>query len=172
MLDDEGHTADRLRSGEVLAAVTADPQPVQGCRTIALGALRYVACASPDFAARHFGEGVNAATLSKAPLLRFDRRDGVQARWASEAHGVVLEGPTHWIPSTYGFLDLARAGLAWGMQPLTLAEAHIVAGRLIELPPARRVDVKLYWTIARLPSAMVRRLTDAVRTAAARHLAQ
>ena len=30
LIDDEAHTADRLRSGEVVAAVTADPEPVQG----------------------------------------------------------------------------------------------------------------------------------------------
>ncbi|WP_235210024.1 ArgP/LysG family DNA-binding transcriptional regulator [Sphingobium sp. Ant17] len=48
-LEDEGHTADRLRTGEVLAVVTSDPEPVAGCRTIAVGSLSYVACASPDF---------------------------------------------------------------------------------------------------------------------------
>jgi DNA-binding transcriptional LysR family regulator len=34
VLEDEAHTADRLRSGEVLAAVTADPSPVSGCKPI------------------------------------------------------------------------------------------------------------------------------------------
>jgi len=54
VLDDEAHTADRLRSGEVLAAVTTDPKPVQGCRTTTIGALRYAATASPEFVHRHF----------------------------------------------------------------------------------------------------------------------
>ena len=169
-LDDKAHTADRLRSGEVLAAVTADPEPVQGCKTITLGALRYAACASPDFVARHFGEGVNADSLAKAPHLRFDRRDMLQAGWASEAHDIDLVAPTHWVPSTHGFLDLALAGLAWGMQPLALAQAHIAAGRLIELPPALRIDVKLYWTVSRLPVASLRHVTDAVRAVATRSL--
>src|ERR1700679_643561 len=73
VLDAEEHTAGRLRSGEVLAAVTADPVPVQGCRTVALGALRYIATASPAFVARHFAGGVTADALAKVPALRFDR---------------------------------------------------------------------------------------------------
>ncbi|GLK79118.1 LysR family transcriptional regulator ArgP [Methylopila turkensis] len=166
-LDDEGHTADRLRSGEVLAAVTADPTPVPGCRTIPLGAISYAACANPAFVTRCFGDGVNAGTLAKAPHLRFDRRDQLQARWAAEGLGVDLAAPTHWVPSTHGFLDLAMAGLGWGMQPIALAEEHIASGRLIELPPTHRIEVKLFWTVARLSSGLLDRLTDAVRATAA-----
>ncbi|MGC8470220.1 MAG: LysR family transcriptional regulator ArgP [Acetobacteraceae bacterium] len=170
-LDDEDHTAERLRSGEVLAAVTADPEPVQGCRTTVLGALRYAACASPDFMARHFAAGVDAAALAQAPHLRFDRRDALQARWAAAAHAVVLAAPTHWVPSTHGFLDLCLAGLAWGLQPLPLAAAHLAAGGLVELPPRLRLEVKLHWSVARLGAASLRALTEAVCTAAARSLA-
>ena len=169
-LDDEAHTADRLRSGEVLAAVTAEPEPVQGCRTVLLGALRYAACASPEFIGRHFRDGVHAGTLAKVPHMRFDRRDVLQSRWAREAHGVELGVPVHWVPSTQGFLDLALAGLAWGLQPVPLARPHIAAGRLVELPPALQVEVKLYWTVARLHAASLRALTDAVRKAASRGL--
>lgn len=165
ILDDEAHTAARLRSGEVLAAVTADPNPVQGCRTVALGALHYAACASPDFISRHFSTGVNASTLRQAPCMRFDRRDMLQARWAHEAYGINLSAPTNWVPSTQGFLDLALAGLAWGLQPVKLAEEHIAAGRLIELAPYLRLDVNLYWTVARLRAASLRHLTTAVCTA-------
>jgi LysR family transcriptional regulator (chromosome initiation inhibitor) len=165
-LDDEAHNIERLRSGEVLAAVTADPEPVQGYRTVPLGAMHYAACASPDFIARHFAGGVDAERLARAPCLRFDRRDVLQARWAREAHGVELRGPNHWVPSTQAFLDLALAGLAWAMQPVALAAPHVAAGRLAELPPGRTIAVTLYWTVARLHAASLLALTDAVRAAA------
>lgn len=166
-LDDEAHTAERLRSGEVVAAVTADPEPVQGCRTLALGRLVYAACASPDYCARYFPRGVvDERTLARAPKLRFDRRDGLQIRWTREAHGCAPAAPTHWVPSTHGFLDLALAGLAWGLQPVWLAGTHLGAGRLVELPPGLRIDVPLFWTVSRLPSASLHRLTEAVRAAA------
>ncbi|MEW6121956.1 MAG: LysR family transcriptional regulator ArgP [Pseudomonadota bacterium] len=170
-LDDEAHTAERLRTGEVLAAVSADRDPVQGCRTLPLGSLRYAACASPDFHARHFAGGVDAPSLGRAPHLRFDRRDQLQARWAREAHDVALAGPVHWVPSAQGFLDMALAGVGWGLQPLALAAPLLAAGRLVELAPGHRVDVALYWTFARLHATPLRRLTEAVRAAARAALA-
>lgn len=165
-LDDEAHTATRLRAGEVLAAVTAEREPVQGCRTIPLGALRYAACASPDFVARYFPAGVTAAALEEAPCLRFDRRDFLQARWARAALGTEQLGPVHWVPSTHGFLDMTRVGLGWGMHPTVMVEDHLAAGRLVELVPAQRVDVPLYWTVIRLQTRALRQLTEAVCAAA------
>lgn len=170
MLEDETRTADRLRSGDVLAAVTSDPAPVHGCRTVALGALPYAACASLDFIERHFKNGVDAESLATAPYMRFNRHDVLQARWVQEAHGVSLKAPTHWIPSTQGFLDLALSGLAWGLQPRAIAQSHLDIGRLIELPPAKAIEVPLFWTVARLETRLLRGLTDAVRRSAAAYL--
>lgn len=166
VLDDEAHTTGRLRSGEVLAAVTAEPEPVPGCRTIALGALDYAACASPEFAARHFAAGITPQALAQAPCLRFDRRDMLQARWARAVCGAEQLGPVHWVPSTHGFLDMTLAGLGWAMHPCVLAEAHLAAGRLVELSAPHRLDVPLHWTVTRLPTVALRGLTQAVRAAA------
>ncbi|MCF6371365.1 LysR family transcriptional regulator ArgP [Rhizobium halophilum] len=166
VLDDEAYTGDRLRSGEVVAAVTADARSVQGCRLVPLGSLRYAACASPDFLARFFPHGISAAQLAEAPCLRFDRRDGLQARWARETYGIELDAPTYTVASTHAFIDLAVNGLAWGMQPVQLAEPHIADGRLVELDPKVRIDVKLNWIVAGLPIASIDHLTKAVRSSA------
>ena len=166
VLDDEAHTAERLRAGEVLAAVTADPTPVSGCRTYPLGAIDYAATASPAFMARAFESGVDLASLQAAPSLRFDRRDGLQARWVQEVLGARLDGPVHWTPSTQGMLDMTLAGLGWSMTPLMLAGPHLTAGRLVELLPGRRTTVSLYWQRTRLAARLLDRLTLAVRAAA------
>lgn len=170
MIEDEAHTADRLRSGEVVAAVSADPTAVQGCKTTELGGLQYLACCSPEFAARYFPEGVTRQALHLAPCLRFERRDGLQARWAKEIHGIDLNAPMHWVPSTLGFLNFAVAGMAWGMQPASLARTLIATGELIELSPNTPIAVRLYWTVARLHATPLKALTDAVRQAAKRDL--
>lgn len=170
VLDDEAHTAERLRVGEVVAAVTADPAPAPGCKSVKLGTLWYAACASPAFMARHFAKGVNRKSLAAAPVLRFDRRDRLQARWARQAYGVTLKAPTHWAPSTQAFLDLTCAGLAWGLQPKPLARAAIAAGRLVEMPPARPLGVTLYWNVLRLHAASLGALTAAVRRTARERL--
>lgn len=170
VLEDEAHTAERLRGGEVLAAVTADPAPVTGCRTYPLGAIDYLAVASPDFMARAFPEGVNADALQRAPMLRFDRRDALQARWAQEAWDVAITPPTHWTPSTPGMLDMTLAGLGWAMTPRVLAAPHLAAGRLVELPPRRPIAVTLYWQRTRLAARLLDQLTRAVRATAAQTL--
>ena len=169
-LEDEGHTADRLRTGEVLAVVTSDPEPVAGCRTIALGSLSYVACASPDFVGRYFPTGIDKDSLNIAPVMRFNRKDQLQGRWAKAAFGADLNAPTHWIPSTQGFLDLACAGLGWGLQPKTLAKPRIDAGTLIELVPGDTMDVPLFWTVSRLHAQALQATTEAVRNVAEQHL--
>jgi DNA-binding transcriptional LysR family regulator len=64
-VDDQDHTAERLRSGAVLAAVTALAQPVAGCNSEALGTMHYVAAASPGFVRAHFAKGVGARTLAE-----------------------------------------------------------------------------------------------------------
>src|SRR3954465_5521664 len=80
-IDDQEHTQEWLRTGDVLAAVTADPQPVQGCESIPIGKLKYCAVASPTFVQKHFADGVTAAALAAAPSLRFNRKDQLQTRW-------------------------------------------------------------------------------------------
>ena len=166
LVDDEGHTVERLRSGEVVAAITSDGTQVQGCRTTRLGDLRYLACASPAFVTTHFAEGVDTEGLLTAPYMRFDRRDDLQARWALAHIGAQPGKVAHWIPSTWAFLDLAIAGVGWGMHPQFLARPHIDTGALTELKPDTPIDVTLYWTQTRLHSAALRQLTDAVRRAA------
>ena len=52
-VDDEDHTSDWLRSGAVLAAVTASARPAVGCNCRPLGAMRYLATASPALVKRH-----------------------------------------------------------------------------------------------------------------------
>ncbi len=94
----------------------------------------------------------------------------LQARWAQQALGADLVGPVHWVPSTLGFVDLTVSGLGWAMHPLPLVASHIEAGRLVELPPGTRLDVKLYWTVTRLHAGTLRQLTEAVRALEAREL--
>lgn len=169
-LDDEAHTAARLRSGEVLAAVTAEPAAVPGCRTRPLGALRYVACASPAFIARHFPQGVTAAALTHAPVLQFDRKDGLQARWLRQHLDLPLKAPTHQLPSTQGFLDACLLGLGWALHPLPLAAAPLAEGRLVELLPGAALEVPLHWQHARLGARLLEALTREVAAEARRCL--
>jgi len=165
-LDDQDHTAQRLRSGAVVAAVTALAAPVPGCRSVPLGALRYLATASPAYVARHLPHGPSAEALAAAPCLTFNRQDSLQTRWLRLWLGQDLQPPTHWLPSTQAFVDASRAGLGWGMNPEPLVRTLLAQGDLVEVAAAQPLDVPLYWQChQRLPVAAA--LTQAVCHAAA-----
>ena len=170
VLDDEAHTAERLRTGEVMAAVSADLAPVVGCKIHPLGALDYVAVASPALHAEHFANGVAVQKLRSAPMLRFDRRDELQFRWMREACGETVLPPTHWAPSTHGMLELTLVGLGWSMAPVGMAEPLLAQGRLIELQPRCRIAVTLNWQRTRLNTQLLDAMTRAVRQVAAQRL--
>lgn len=166
ILDDQDHSADWLRRGEVSAAVSANPAVVQGCGSRALGSLRFLATASPSFMARWFGDGANTDAFSKAPCFRFNAKDELQARWLE---GVVAERiPTrsHWMPSSQAFVDGSLAGLGWGMNPEPLVREHLASGRLVEVVPGRPLDVPLYWQWSKAIEDALTPLTGAVATAA------
>ncbi len=170
-LEDQSLTAERLRSGEVLAAVTDLAEPVQGCRSLPLGSMPYLATASPAFVQRYFSEGVNAETLARAPSLCFNRQDGLQARWVAQVWGMHLNLPTHWVPSSQGFVDAACAGLGWGMNPASAVAAALAEGRLqCLLPGQSELRLPLYWQCTRQALPMLERLSAAVVAAAKRGL--
>lgn len=165
--EDQDHTAELLRDGTAMAAVTAQHTPVQGCRVVRLGAMRYLAVARPALVERHLSGGVTAAALAATPMIVFNRKDQLQHRFLRQLTRRPIEPPIHYVPSAWGFAEAARLGLGWGMMPGQIARVDLAAGRCVELDPGRHLDVPLYWQHWRLDSAVLGTLTEAVRRAAA-----
>jgi LysR family transcriptional regulator, chromosome initiation inhibitor len=161
-IDDQDHTHEWLRSGEVLAAVTGDARPVQGCDSVALGKMKYCAVASPGYVQRYFPDGVTMEALSAAPSLTFNRKDRLQAQWVRSICRHYVDVPAHWLPSTQAFIDAAVAGIGWGMNPRSLVTANLRDGSLVELVPGKILTVPLYWQHTRLQMPMLARLTKSV----------
>ncbi len=169
-VDDQDHTAEWLRRGRVIAAVTSLEKPITGCRRISLGALRYHATASPDFMARYFAEGVTREAIKDAPALTFNQKDKLQSQWLRQTFGDDLPYPTHWLPSTQSFVEASLSGMGWGMNPIQLVQGHIEAGRLVELVPDTSLAVPIYWQINRYAAGRLEALTREVTTVARRSL--
>jgi len=170
VIDDQDHSADLLRRGEVQAAVTAHGAPLAGCDAHPLGRLAYVATASPAFVARWFPDGVTAEALAAAPALTFNRKDRLQADWARDIAGRTVSLPTHLVASSHAFVEAARLGIGWGMNPLPLIRGEIAAGKLVALAD-RTLDLALHWQVTRLAGRALAPLTASVRRAAAAALA-
>lgn len=169
-IDDEGHTASWLRSGAVLAAVTASARPATGCNSTALGAMRYRAAVTPAFMRQHFAKGVGAASLARAPSLVFNTKDELQQRWVRRQCHRHVELPRHTLPSSQAFVTATLAGMGWGMHPEALIAPHLKAGTLVELVPDTPLDVPLHWQQARAASGLLDGLTREVIAAARRAL--
>lgn len=166
-VEDQDHSSELLRQGRVMAAVTADPHPVQGCAVVPLGAMRYLAVATPAFVARHFPAGVDATALAAAPCNVFNAKDELQHRWMQRLARRRIAPPQHRVPSTHGFIHAALQGLGWGMNPDVLVAPLLERGELVELVPGTPLDVPLFWQHWRLEAAVLRELTRGVRAAAA-----
>jgi LysR family transcriptional regulator (chromosome initiation inhibitor) len=164
--DDQDHTADILRAGTAMAAVTAQHVAVQGCRVEPLGAMRYVAVAAPDVHAQHFAGGPADPSFVAAPMLVLNRKDRLQHRYLDMVTTGEVDPPIHYVPAASAFVEAVRLGLGWGLVPEQIARPDIAAGRCVELIPGRYVDVPLYWQYWRLESSVLGALTAAVRSAA------
>lgn len=165
-VDDQDYTAEWLRSGKVLAAVTGSSRASAGCNSSPLGAMRYRAVASPAFIRRYFGDGVGAKTLARAPSLVFNTKDELQNRWVHRLCHRHIELPKHALPAPHAFVTATLAGMGWGLHPETLIAPHLESGSLVELIPEATLDVPLYWQYVRSASSLLEGLNRQILAAA------
>ena len=163
VVEDQAYSAELLRSGEALAAVTSDPHPVQGCRSEHLGFLRYLPAATPELAERfRSGRGTD---WQQMPVVVFNAKDELQHDVLRD-RGVATPDVVHLVPTSADFHEAIRLGLGWGMLPEPQLLPDLDAGRLVTLGGRTHQDVHLYWQRWRIDSVALGSLTDVVRRAA------
>ncbi|WP_028656101.1 LysR family transcriptional regulator ArgP [Nocardioides sp. J54] len=163
-IEDQAYSHDLLRRGEVLAVVTHEAAPVQGCSVEPLGRLRYTPAAAPWLVEQHRrGRSVDWAAM---PVVVFNEKDHLQDEVLA-AHGSARPPVVHRVPSTADFHEAVLAGLGWGMLLDAQLQPGLASGEVVRLPGGRPVDVPLFWQRWRLDSPALTTLTDAVRSAAA-----
>lgn len=164
--EDQAHTTELLRAGAVVAAVTSESEPVQGCRSTRLGTMRYHPTAAAAFVERWFRHGVDAGSLAEAPVIVFDRKDHLQDDYLRTVTRSPLRPPRHHVPSSADFAEAIRLGLGWGMLPRQQSEDLVRSGELVVFDGARHVDVELHWQQWTLRTPALERVATAVATAA------
>jgi len=170
LIDDQDHTHDALKSGDVMGCVTTLTTALRGCVAEPLGVMRYRCVASPAVAQRcRTPRGaVSVHKLLSQPAVIFNRKDALQDTFLEQHFGLRQPNyPRHFAPAVEAFETAIELGLGWGMVP----EQHLVARPgLQEILPDATVDVVLYWQHWAHESLSAQRLTAAVKEAAARHL--
>ncbi|WP_022881149.1 LysR family transcriptional regulator ArgP [Gryllotalpicola ginsengisoli] len=164
--DDQEHTAEQLRRGEVVAAVTSVKEPVQGAVSTSLGVMRYRAVCSPAYVEAHLGGVAHVSRIANAPVVDFDRKDMLQLRLYREVTGRETRAPRHFVPTSTDFARAVVGGLGWGLLPDQQCAAELERGELVRLGGARSVRVALYWQRWAIGSSLLAEVTDAVVAAA------
>ncbi|PWC06620.1 LysR family transcriptional regulator ArgP [Mycetocola zhujimingii] len=168
--EDEDHSAQLLRDGTVMAAITTQARPVQGCTSTPLGVMRYRPMASRAFIDRWFSNGTDAASLAVAPVVIFDAKDDLQHRYLRRFSGAELAPPQHFVPGSADFAEAVRLGFGWGMLPDQQSRELESRGELVELDAGRPVDVTLHWQQWALQMSSLSRVAEVMSEVARREL--
>lgn len=158
---DEEHTLDLLRLGTVVGAISIQELPLPGCLSDRLGALDYIFVASPDFAKRHFPNGVTRSTLMKAPAVAFDHLDDMHQMFLNEnfnlAPGSIV---CHITSSSEAFVQLAKQGSACCMLPILQVKDELKRGELVNLTEGLFQRRMLYWHRFAPESSMMQTISE------------
>jgi LysR family transcriptional regulator, chromosome initiation inhibitor len=165
-IEDQDHSARLLREGAAMGAVTTERAPVPGCRVQSLGVMRYLPVASAEFVEQYLPDGFTVHAAASAPCMAWNRDDALQDRLLRKVFRHSVGRPMHFVPTAAGFTAGVRAGLGWGMFPERLAAADLADGSVVRICAAH-LDVPLFWQCWKVDSPTVRRVSEAVRTAAA-----
>ena len=166
MIDDQDHTHDALKSGDVIGCVTTLAEAMRGCVAEPLGVMRYRCVAAPEVVPRGTtppGE-VSPHHQRARPANNLNRKDALQDSFLEQHFGLRQPNyPRHFAPAVDAFETAIELGLGWGMVP-----EHHLAGRprLQEVLPGSTVDVALYWQHWAREPLSAQRLTQAVKAAA------
>jgi LysR family transcriptional regulator (chromosome initiation inhibitor) len=172
LIEDQDHTHDALKSGEVMGCVTTLAQAMRGCVAEPLGAMRYRCLASPEVVARCQtpAGAISPHRVLAQPAVIFNRKDALQDVFLAQHFGLREPNyPRHFAPAVDAFERALQLGMGWGMVP----ELHLPnLPDLVELVPGASVDVVLYWQHWAREAPSAQRLTQAVKAAAQASLTQ
>lgn len=186
VIDDQDHTHDALKNGDVVGCVTTLAQPMRGCVAEPLGIMRYRCVASPTLVAtwsepqrraKGIGAGASPAMpahrLLTSPAVIFNRKDALQDAYLAQHFGLKNPlYPRHFVPAVDAFELALELGLGWGMVPDLLLANRAHRPPLVEVLPGRPVDVVLYWQHWAREPLSAQRLTAAVKRSAREQLLQ
>ena len=171
--DDQDFTHEWLREGQVLGCVTTLRQALRGCKVAGLGAMEYIAIATPQYRDAHCPRGLTPANFRELPFVAFNRKDDMQSEFVAKALGlrrVVLR--QLFVPSSEGQVRAVLAGWGLAVVPLLLVRGLLEQGLLVDVLPGHSLPIQLYWHCWNLQSEVLDSLTRALQENAERTLTQ
>ncbi|WP_029526716.1 LysR family transcriptional regulator ArgP [Polaromonas glacialis] len=166
--DDQDFTHEWLRQGQVLGCVTTLKQALRGCKVVPLGAMEYVAVATPALAQERLGlDALTAHNFREIAFVAFNRKDDMQSEFVGKAFGlkrVMLN--QLFVPSSEGQVRAVLAGWGASVLPGLLAQPLLDQGLLVNLAPSCVLPIQLYWHCWNLESEVLDALSCALTRSA------
>lgn len=164
--DDQGFTHELLRQGQVVGCITTVKQPLRGCNVVPIGTMRYVAVAEPTYKKQNCPTGLTAQSFTKVAFVACNRKDDIQTEFVKQALGLKHVNLRQlFVPGSEAQVRAVLAGWGASVMPELLAQRLLEQGALIDLLPAFRLSVQLYWHCWQLESEVLNQLTSALRHA-------
>ena len=165
--DDQDFTHEWLREGQVLGCVTTVKQALRGCKVQPLGAMHYVGVAQAAYARERLPQGLTPHNFRDTPFVAFNRKDDMQSEFVGRAFRLKRVSLQQlFVPSSEGQVRAVLAGWGASVVPELLVRGLVAQGRLLDIAPATRVPVQLYWHCWNLESAVLDQLSSALTVAA------
>ena len=147
--------------------MTTLAQAMRGCKVVPLGAMDYVAVATPQTLQKHCPAGISPQGVRKIPFIAFNRKDDLQAEFVRRAFRVKqINLRQCFVPSSEGQVRAVLAGWGASVVPELLVRPQLESGQLINLAPTAALPVNLYWHCWNLDSPLLDALTRAITVAA------
>lgn len=173
VVDDENRTLEKLRTGEVVGAISLESDSISGCSADYLGISEYICVASPDFCARYFPKGVTRDSLLKAPAVVFNQYDHMHEEFIQKHYSLSISSVAkHTVRSSEAFVKLASLGVAYSLIPKIQILKELEERSLINIAPNHMIANELYWHHWHSESGVLKQLSNAIMQYASNRLPQ
>lgn len=161
--DDQDFTHEWLREGKVLGCVTTVKQALRGCKVVGLGAMDYIAIATPGYARERCPKGLTPHNFREQSFIAFNRKDDMQCEFIAKAFGLRRVALNQvFVPSSEGQVRAVLAGWGVSVVPELLVRGLLAQNAVVDLLPGRSLPIQLSWHCWNLQSDVLDGLTTAL----------
>ncbi|UDM39122.1 LysR family transcriptional regulator ArgP [Acinetobacter haemolyticus] len=159
-LDDQTQTHQLLETGLVNACISTESTAMKGCEVHYLGQMTYCMVATPSFVERWFKNGIHRDALKHAPAIIFNGKDLMHHQVILNLFGLNQQSyPHYFIPASTAFVEAVHLDLGFGLVPECQIGDDLQTGKLVEIMPNAKTEMKLYWHHWKQQSVLLQQLT-------------
>ena len=159
-LDDQTQTHQLLETRLVNACISTESTAMKGCEVHYLGQMTYRMVATPSFVERWFKNGIHRDALRHAPAIIFNGKDLMHHQVILNLFGLNQQSyPHYFIPASTAFVEAVHLDLGFGLVPECQIGDDLQTGKLVEIMPNAKTEMKLYWHHWKQQSVLLQQLT-------------